>query len=501
MMTSAAGCSGEDEASSPGSDGATESTAAATDADVVLSTDGELLATVDDRFQSYNVEMVEVTGGEFWKPYDAGEGKVLRPPLDLYSERLRNLAKALGPAYIRVSGSWANATYFAPDGTPGDTPPEGFGGLLTGDQWIGVGEFARAVDGEVTTSFASNDAVRDASGAWLPDQARLLLEFSQEHDVPLVAAELFNEPGLPVNMPAGYDGAAYARDVETFLDVVAEVMPELRIAGPGATADVVPLVISPAVGAEALAEGAEPRIDAFSYHFYPKVSERCGDEQGPEIALTAEYLSRIDESKAYYEGLRNRTAPGAPMWITETAQAACGGDRWAATYRDVMRYVDTLGRLSTGDGDVVFHNTLAASDYGLIDEDGLEPRPNYWAAVLWAQLMGSQVLGPPTNEVDDLTVYARCRADAGPGTAYAVINTSTDQTRTVTTSSGAAEVYLLTSEDLDSTAIQLNGVQLTANDDGTLPDLKPERTDEPIEIPAASVAYIIDPDLDAPTCA
>src|SRR5262249_24355584 len=27
------------------------------------------LGTIDERYQSYNVEMVEVTGGEFWKPY------------------------------------------------------------------------------------------------------------------------------------------------------------------------------------------------------------------------------------------------------------------------------------------------------------------------------------------------------------------------------------------------------------------------------------------------
>ena len=27
------------------------------------------IGTVDDRFQSYNIEMLEVTGGRFWKPY------------------------------------------------------------------------------------------------------------------------------------------------------------------------------------------------------------------------------------------------------------------------------------------------------------------------------------------------------------------------------------------------------------------------------------------------
>ena len=29
------------------------------------------MATIDDRFESYNVEMAEVIGGKFWKPYDA----------------------------------------------------------------------------------------------------------------------------------------------------------------------------------------------------------------------------------------------------------------------------------------------------------------------------------------------------------------------------------------------------------------------------------------------
>lgn len=96
------------------------------------------LGTVDPRFVSYNVEMVEVTGGRFWKPYKSnvagsdapksntspdanqqvGENTSLyqyRPPIDLGNPRLRKLAAALGPAYLRVSGSWANSTYFQDD--------------------------------------------------------------------------------------------------------------------------------------------------------------------------------------------------------------------------------------------------------------------------------------------------------------------------------------------------------------------------------------------------
>src|SRR5262245_61497842 len=63
--------------------------------------------SVDERFQSYNIEMIEVTGGRFWKPYTAGPPSSdlyeYRPPIDLSNVRLRKLAAALGPVFVRVS--------------------------------------------------------------------------------------------------------------------------------------------------------------------------------------------------------------------------------------------------------------------------------------------------------------------------------------------------------------------------------------------------------------
>ena len=39
------------------------------------------IGTVDERFQSYNIEMVEIIGGRFWKPYGSttNEGKAQEP--------------------------------------------------------------------------------------------------------------------------------------------------------------------------------------------------------------------------------------------------------------------------------------------------------------------------------------------------------------------------------------------------------------------------------------
>lgn len=509
----AAGCSSGDD-SGAGRTGPTSVTSAVpADVTAVLAVDGDkAAATVDERFQSYNIEMVEVTGGYFWPPYAAGGAKVFREPIDLGSERLRNLAKALGPAYIRVSGTWANSTYFDRDGTttgagtPEVKPPPGFQGVLTAAQWKGVGAFATAVDGKVVTSFASGDGVRDASGAWLPDQARSLLEFSKANGVPVDAAELFNEPNLGIGLPKGYTAQDFIRDSTTFRTMVDAVAPKLLVVGPGSADDVTPVVFEPPIRSTDMLAGIKPPYDRFSFHFYPKVSERCGSKEGPEVALTQEFLSRVDTDTAYYAQLRDRFAPGAGLWVTETAEAACGGDRWASTFRDVIRYVDTLGRLGAGDGNVVFHNTLAASDYGLLDEDGFVPRPDYWAAVLWSRLMGPKALefrdadpGAGSRPAD-LAVYAHCtRGGRRPSVTYAVVNSSTTETRRVATGSSTATAYHLTG-DLDSHDASLNGTVLTAHQDGTLPEMPGEKvTGGVVEVAPASVTFVVTP-TDAKAC-
>src|SRR5688500_6715024 len=67
----------------------------------------------DERFQSFQVGMSHLTGGETWRSYDssqqddgkAGAAKDFsavrepRPPADLSTPRLRTLAAALGPFY------------------------------------------------------------------------------------------------------------------------------------------------------------------------------------------------------------------------------------------------------------------------------------------------------------------------------------------------------------------------------------------------------------------
>src|SRR5260370_18318848 len=77
------------------------------------------IGTVDERFQSYNVEMVEVTGGRVWKPYGSNTSDVYsdlyahRAPIALTNVRFRRLAAPLAPSSVRATVASHNPTSFA----------------------------------------------------------------------------------------------------------------------------------------------------------------------------------------------------------------------------------------------------------------------------------------------------------------------------------------------------------------------------------------------------
>jgi Glycosyl hydrolase family 79, N-terminal domain len=441
------------------------------------------IGTVDERYQSYNIEMIEVTGGRFWRPYgtepnlsdpaqsgsDTPAGMnpdfyAYRPPIDLSNARLRKLAAALAPAYLRVSGTWANTTYFADQDHPPPAPPAGFNGILTRGQWRGVVEFSQAVDARIVTSFAISPGTRDAAGVWTPDQARRLLAYTILAGGDVAAAEFMNEPDLTAisGAPPGFDAAAYGRDFQLFHALARQAAPGMMILGPGAVGE--------GVAVSDLVAASGPGLDAISYHHYGIVSERCSGAGTPQAALAEDWLSRTDKTLAFYQSLRDRFEPGKPIWLTETAEAACGGNRWAASFLDTFRYLDQLGRLAKAGVQVVMHNTLAASDYGLLDERTLKPRPNYWGALLWRQMIGTSVLDAGVPVQAGLHVYAHCQRGAAGGVALLVINTDRDAPHGLTVAD-ATERYTLDAAKLGDGMVRLNGVTLALADTGNLPRL------------------------------
>jgi hypothetical protein len=470
------------------------------------------VATVDPRYQSYNVEMLEVTGGKFWKPYGRELDAILkapqpaaaaaggdtpagmdprlyqyRPPIDLTNARLRKLAAALGPAYVRVSGTWANATYFPAAAVEAPkTPPAGFNGVLTRAQWTGVVEFAKAVEAGIGTSFATSPGTRDAAGVWTPEQARRLLDYTGSVGGRIAAAEYMNEPTLAAmgGAPAGYDAAAYGRDFQIFRAFAKQAAPDMVILGPGSVGETtgtwgVSYGVAGVLKTRDLLAASRPAtVDAFSYHHYGASSQRCaamGMQTTPDAALSEQWLRRTDETLAFYRPLRDEYEPGKPFWLTETADAACGGNPWGGTYLDTFRYLDQLGRLAKQDVKVVMHNTLVASDYGLLNDKTLAPKPNYWGALLWRRLMGTAVLESGVPLQEGLHVYAHSLPAHPGGVTLLVINNS----RTAASSLDlpiASERYTLTAGKLEDKNVRLNGKELKLGADDAIPTLSGTRT-------------------------
>lgn len=460
------------------------------------------IGEVDERFQSVNIEMCEVVGGNFWIPYDLIDPEKVKKggftalkrkiqPINLYEKKLRTLASALGPMYIRVSGTWANTTYFQDNDEPKlITAPEGFENVLTRKEWKGVIDFCKTTNAELVTSFAISNGIRDKDGNWTPAQMEPLVNYTHSLNGKIAAAEMFNEPSHAGHggAPDGYNAARYAKDFAAFKRFADANISDMKIMGPGSTGEggIIPGIT---ISTDSILTAVpKPGFEIFTYHYYGGVSKRCMGGLTPENALTGDWLSKTELGLNFYEKARDKYLPGAPIWLTETAEAACGGNSWAATYTDCFRYLEQLGRLAKKGVQVVMHNTLCASEYALLEKDTHEPRPNYWAALLWSKLMGTKVYEAGSSH-DGVDIFVHDLKNSKEGFAVLIVNPKASESFIEIPSK--AEQYLITADELQTKTIKINGKKLELKSDETLPDIKGKKIKAgTIQIPAYSIMFL-----------
>lgn len=464
---------------------------------------------------SYNVEFAEVTGGTFWKAYTPGqiagtepfvvrptEGGIaamyrdlmqVYPPIDLYNPKLRKLTKDLGTAWCRVSGTWATKTYYDFDGEYADgTVPEGYLNVLTKQQWIGVLDFVRDCGLKLKVSVANCPGLHSADEPWPSTEAEKLFRFSKEYGVPIEAAEFANEPNMleDTGFPKGYTAADYRRDADRFASWLKENYPECLYVGPSDTGGVdvsFGKMDKDAGGVEQLArnnakchelmEGCKVPVDVFSYHYYNGLSDRlasvmpAGHWDASEANSEA-YLATAPNFCRVYAPYRDKFCPGGEMWVTESGDAGGGGDSWASTYLDVLRTLNELGGFSAQTRGVIFHNTLASSDYGFLERQVFNPRPNFFAVKLWQDLMGTTVYASGEEVREGAHVYVQSYKADPTRKCYLIINNSETQATTVELPKDGI-VYALAGKDGNkrATVMTLNGRDLVLGENWELPDL------------------------------
>ena len=476
------------------------------------------LHEVNPMLVSYNVEFAEVTGGTFWKAYTpeqiagtepfivtpSAEGITamykdlmqVYPPIDLYNEKVRKLAKDLGPAWVRVSGTWATKTYYDFDGTTNGVVPEGYLNVLTKEQWIGVLDFVKAIGAKLIVSVSNCPGLHSAEEPWHPAEAEKLFGLSKEYGVPINAAEFTNEPNMmeETGFPKGYTAAHYRRDHDLFFAWLDANYPDCIKVGPSTTggdnivfgkgdpdakAGGVEQLVGETVGCDDLIGGTSTKLDVFSYHYYNGISDRLASVMPnghwqPKEATSEPYLDTALNFCRTYIPFRDKYVPGAEMWVTESGDAGGGGDTWASTYLDVIRTLNELGGFASLTNGVIFHNTLASSDYGYLARQVFDPRPNYFAVLLWNRLMGTTAYDSAEPIREGAHVYVHSRKDGKEGKVYLIINNSTTEATTVELPKDA-ERYTLAGQDsnMRATVMTLNGNPLVLGENYALPALEP----------------------------
>ena len=144
------------------------------------------------------------------------------------------------------------------------------------------------------------------------------------------------------------------------------------------------------------------------------------------------------------------------------------------------------------------HNTLAASDYGLIDRDTMTPRPNYWAAVLWRRTMGTTVLASPRSPSPALRLYAQCTPAQHGGVTVMALNTGEATQRLSLGGSGRA--WVMTGKPVDTRSITINGKAPGIGTDGALTGLEGVAAKGAVTVPGQSVAFYTVPGANNPAC-
>lgn len=499
---------------------------------VILKNSGfKALREMNPRLVSYDVEFAEVTGGTFWKPYtpeqiagkeefhvDLSSGGIeamyrdlmqVFPPIDLTNKKLRKLAKDLGPAWVRVSGTWATKTYYDFDGTTGGKAPAGYMNVLTKEQWLGVLDFVKEIGAKLMISVSNCAGLHKPEEPWNPSEAEKIFRLSKEYGVPIDGAEFTNEPNAmkDTGFPEGYTAEHYRRDHDLFYTWLKENYPECICIGPCSSGGDIALgrgsdegmenIAENICGCADLMEGTQIPLDVFSYHCYNGVSERVASlmpaaHWDVTEAASEEYLKVVSNFANLYGTFRDKYVPGAEMWVTEAGDAGGGGNTWASTYLDVLRNLNELGSFSTITNGVIFHNTLASSDYGFLAREVFDPRPNYFGALLWNRLMGQTVYDSEEEIRQGAHVYAHSRKDGKDGVAYLIINNDLEHTTTVELP-GEADLYMLAGENgnMRATVMTLNGNPLVLGENNELPNLDPVKATGTIELAPGACAYIL----------
>ncbi|XP_061656653.1 heparanase isoform X2 [Syngnathoides biaculeatus] len=469
----------------------------------------------------------------------------------LSSPKVRSLAKALAPAFVRFGGTRQDFMEFQPQaGGPGALPSSGQGGsggrgsqppLLTG-RWeeqlmAGWREQQRRLAREdaggrnrrvkftestldelhafanasgLDLVFGLNALLRTADNSWNASNARALLGYCEERRY-RVSWELGNEPNS-FEKKAGLrvSGEQLGRDFTRLREMMSESPwhRRARLYGPDVGQ---PKGRTPDLLDGFLRSGADA-IDACTWHHYYV----NGRDASLDDFLDPRVLDSLAlKTKRVTEEVK-RVSPGKPVWLGETSSAYGGGAAGLSdTFAAGFMWLDKLGVAAKGGVSVVMRQVLVGSGaYHLLDER-LDPLPDFWLTLIHKRVVGRGVLSASAfsarTRSGRVRLYLHCAAAPRRGAVTLVAINLDERPADVGVprrlASGDVDAFVLRSDrrgraGLLSRRVTLNGVVVEMSG-STLPQLVGRRTPASggLALPAYSLGFFVFTDARRRACA
>ncbi len=364
----------------------------------------EQVAALFPGYLSLTIDTSLVLGGHWWgraKGISRGVARDTVAPLDLCDARLVAFAKLLAPSMIRIGGTEADRVRYRireKNGRKQETPDDHAANadremVLGKGLWKRINAFASTVGFQILFVVNAGPSQRDAEGAWMDSSARALIAYTAEKRFPVRAWELGNEVNAyPITHGFRYRVSAsrYVEDFAGFSGLIRNLHPRAFAVGPASA--VIPAIGEPNPIMPTLGRSGAMRSDnVMSWHYYPQQSSRgrfANRRASEKMLLKPRHLDSV--RKQARRVVKN--ARGRQIWMTETGHALYGGEPGLSdTYLSSIWWLDQLGLLAREGVSRVFRQSLVGSDYGLLDQNTFEPRPDYYASFLWKRLMGNAV--------------------------------------------------------------------------------------------------------------
>ncbi|XP_066252381.1 heparanase-like isoform X2 [Euwallacea similis] len=429
---------------------------------IYIDTEDEASYVVDENYLSLGLDSTVITDG--FTHFNMSDGNLIK------------MIKHLSPSYLRVGGNQADQIVFSrTEVSRKENTSDVY--VLTASDWTKLYHLSKKAN--VTIIYDLNSLLRYDNGTWSSENAREMLEFSQENNFS-VNWELGNEPN---SYPKKFNTLVNASQLGIdyiFLRELLNTYPfyaNSSLIGPSVTRLRTKYIEEYLL--KFLKAGYEA-ITAMTFHHYyfSGVNVTWEEFVDPE---NFDYLeSCINAVKSVTSLIKDFDKP---IWLGETATAWHGGapnmsDRFLGSFL----WIDKLGLSAKMAIDVVVRQSMFKGDYALIN-DTYYPNPDWWLSVLYKKLVGGKVITTKTEGDARIRLYAHCAKYNElwqDGAAVVVFGVNINnykglvQVKELHSDSEIYSYSLKADGDLFSQFVQLNGKLLELDSNMNLPKFEPK---------------------------